>query len=137
MKFSELAGILQRLLIKPVPIRDTAVEATDMDEVEGIWCVKPFVAAVIHFELNIRWHEIGLDWGEIRSDHLRHRVLIRKITERGVVSQATVLLGDYLQRPNTRPRANVKDTLPFVSTNLTVAGLRPPHLWVFCDRGEE
>jgi len=54
--------VLHDFLVELGPIRDTAVEAAYVDEIEAVLGVDPFGASIINFELEIRWDFARLNW---------------------------------------------------------------------------
>jgi hypothetical protein len=47
----EIQNPLQSLFVERAPIRDATVKAPDMDEVETVFLVHPFIAAIVDLKL--------------------------------------------------------------------------------------
>jgi hypothetical protein len=52
-----------------------------MNKIETIGRVCPFITAVVHFELNVRWHQARLNGGEVSTDYSRRRIAVGEVTK--------------------------------------------------------
>jgi hypothetical protein len=77
----EIQNPLQSLFVERAPICNATVKTPDMDEVETVFLVHPFIAAVVDFKLQVRRNIGWLNRGEVCADDRRGRVKISKLPD--------------------------------------------------------
>jgi hypothetical protein len=64
-----LISSLHNLLVECRPVGDAAIQAADVDKIEALPRVQPFLCTVTYLELKVGWNIGWLNWGQICSNH--------------------------------------------------------------------
>jgi hypothetical protein len=73
-------NILERFTVKLSPVGDTAYHRTDVNKVEVVVGVSPFICDIVNLESAVGGYEVWLDGRKIDAKNVSRRMLISEFT---------------------------------------------------------